>query len=74
MNDIEPTATKRHRLRIALLARQAHDRAAKCVIHFIAERMQPSEGLHSVRNVHSRTGSPALEPAPHNGGSDESNS
>ena len=41
MNDIEPTATKRHRLSIALLARQAHDRAANCVIHFIAETTQP---------------------------------
>jgi uncharacterized protein (TIGR02391 family) len=41
INDVDPTATKRHRLRVALIARQAHDRAANCLIQFITEAMQP---------------------------------
>ncbi len=41
IEDITPGATKRHRLRIALLTRQVRDGAANCVIRFVTEAMQP---------------------------------
>jgi uncharacterized protein (TIGR02391 family) len=41
IEDIAPGATKRHRLREALVARQDHDDAANCVIRFITESMEP---------------------------------
>lgn len=39
--DPHPSATKRDRLRVALLKRQAQDRAANCVIAFITHAMAP---------------------------------
>lgn len=39
--DVTPTATKRYRLRDALLARQRKDGAANCVIGFITVAMEP---------------------------------
>lgn len=39
--DPYPSDTKRHRLREALLARQAKDQASNCIIRFIAEAMAP---------------------------------
>lgn len=39
--DLLPGATKRHRLREALLVRQSRDQASNCVIKFISEAMQP---------------------------------
>jgi len=41
IDDIFPTATKRHRLRDALVARQRRDSAANCVISFITVTMEP---------------------------------
>ena len=54
IEDVAPGITKRHRLREALLARQARDHAANCVIRFITEAMQPVHyrehpGLFSAR-------------------------
>lgn len=37
--DLQPQATKRHRLAAALLERQSQDRAANCIIRFITEAM-----------------------------------
>lgn len=39
--DINPTATKRYRLRDALLSRQQQDGAANCIIKFITTAMEP---------------------------------
>jgi uncharacterized protein (TIGR02391 family) len=39
--DISPRITKRRRLREALVARQARDGAANCVVRFITEAMEP---------------------------------
>lgn len=52
--DVAPGVTKRHRLRMALLTRQAQDQAANCVIRFITEAMEPVRyrempGLFSLR-------------------------
>lgn len=44
VRDLEPSATKRHRLSYALLARQQQDQAGNCIVRFIAEAMAP--GLH----------------------------
>jgi hypothetical protein len=41
IRDVEPDATKRHRLREALVARQAKDGAANCIILFITVAMEP---------------------------------
>ena len=41
VQDLYPSETKRHRLREALLARQAADQASNCVIRFITEAMSP---------------------------------
>lgn len=41
IEDVAPDITKRHRIRVALLARQARDGAANCVIRFVTEAMQP---------------------------------
>jgi uncharacterized protein (TIGR02391 family) len=41
IEDVAPGDTKRHRLRQALLARQAADGASNCIIRFITEAMQP---------------------------------
>lgn len=54
IEDVAPGITKRHRLREALVARQARDGAANCVIRFITEAMQPvryrdDPGLFSAR-------------------------
>ncbi|HLG68489.1 MAG TPA: TIGR02391 family protein [Acidimicrobiales bacterium] len=52
--DVAPGVTKRHRLRMALLARQVQDQAANCVIRFVTEAMEPvryreTPGLFSAR-------------------------
>ncbi len=39
ITDLQPQATKRHRLANALLARQAQDGAGNCVIRFVSEAM-----------------------------------
>jgi len=39
--DLAPGATKRHRLRYALIDRQSRDQAANCIIKFVTEAMQP---------------------------------
>jgi uncharacterized protein (TIGR02391 family) len=41
IDDPDPSATKRRRLRDALLARQATDQASNCVINFICQAMAP---------------------------------
>jgi uncharacterized protein (TIGR02391 family) len=41
VEDIASPLTKRHRLREALLARQAKDSASNCIVRFITEAMQP---------------------------------
>jgi uncharacterized protein (TIGR02391 family) len=54
--DILPGITKRHRLREALVAQQAKDEAANCVVAFIVEAMSPvryrgKEGLFDLRQA-----------------------
>lgn len=54
IEDVAPSVTKRHRLRMALISRQSHDQAANCIIRFITEAMQPvryrdNPGLFSAR-------------------------
>lgn len=54
IEDVAAGITKRHRLREALLTRQARDGAANCVIRFITEAMEPVRyreypGLFSAR-------------------------
>jgi uncharacterized protein (TIGR02391 family) len=39
--DLAPGATKRHRLRYALMDRQGRDGASNCIIKFLTEAMQP---------------------------------
>lgn len=39
--DVNPSASKRDRLYAALSSRQAHDRAANCVVRFITDAMAP---------------------------------
>ena len=41
VHDIDSSATKRHRLSYALLARQQRDQAGNCIVRFIAEAMAP---------------------------------
>jgi hypothetical protein len=41
VRDLDPSATKRHRLSYALLARQQRDQAGNCIVRFIAEAMAP---------------------------------
>jgi hypothetical protein len=52
VDDVDPTATKRHRLSTALLARQARDQAGNCIIRFVTEAMAPARHLQDPNRFH----------------------
>jgi uncharacterized protein (TIGR02391 family) len=52
VDDVDPTATKRHRLSNALLARQARDQAGNCIIRFVTEAMAPARHLQDPNRFH----------------------